>query len=202
MIPTYSNLTTAKSLRNTVLYDDQVFSWLEHFIEHTAVRARIQSDTALAKLGGRIRQIRSWRTVLAIALVLPAATFWLYRDPRFLIAGLPIIFLRMRAIRRERTCFGDLFVQIVQEDFSDEKLSRTTLYQLGEYYSQKYAFPSLVDSLVHWGTLFHYMLTFGFVLPVLLLYINFELSLLLLVCALLISRIFAKTKLYYRWFVR
>jgi hypothetical protein len=202
IIPSYNNLTTTKSLKNTVLCDDQVFSWLAHLIEHDPVRSRVSADSAMSKVWGRIRKIRIWRVVLAATLAFTALAFFLYRDPLLLIPGLPIIFLRMNAIRRERTCLGDLFILIVQADFPEERLSKTTLYQIGEFYSRKHGGPSLVDTIVSWGNLFHYIITFGFILPILLLSLDIRQCAFLLICAVLLPQLLIHTGLFYKWLVK
>ena len=176
-------LTTPESLSSTIQDDPQIYEWFRNLILQQKFRSDFRVNPIRKELYQKfdLQRIFQKRIVflLCLSLTLPflLKLYWLW--------GVTILLIIVQYVmaKRLRKYVAEISLQQISDDFPANQLAKTTLYQIGEFYSKKYETYSIVDLL----TLSHeYLRTLLICLGVvfLIVYPVFNISIVLLITVL------------------
>ncbi len=132
-------LTTPESLRSTIQDDLQIYEWFLNLISQEKFRQNFGLDPDRKRLCQNFDRQKALQLImtfpLVISLILP---FWLESYWLFGVTVLLMI-VQIWTAKQLRKYVAEISLQKINDDFPANQLAQTTLYQLGEFYSKKYA---------------------------------------------------------------
>ena len=86
------------------------------------------------------------------------------RQYLFVFPAIAGVFFFFKTLDAKKKKIADVILYFIEQDFPPDILAKTTLYQLGEVYSETYRIPSLVDTIYHLDKIYRFTLVFSFFL--------------------------------------
>lgn len=163
-------VTSLNALSSSIQNDGQVSRWFEFLVTRPGLRQSLSADSVLASCYKRVDNLRTIETTLVFlfASLILGARFW---QPTLLFfLGLFLLWRYVATRTNKAQMIAQITLSLVSQDFPKDRLLVTSLYQLGEFYSERYHIPSLVDTIyfldkvARWVILSALLITF-YVIP-------------------------------------
>jgi len=157
-------LCTMEGLRSTILVDKYVSRWFLFLILQPSFKAR---GDGLPDIQSAYRAIRQCEILLWCLGIGMCALCSLALEMKSYVVAVPALaglFPFFRTLTVQKSHIADISLYFVERDFPPETLAKTTLYQMGEIYSERYEIPSLVDTIYHLDKIYRVTLVFSFFL--------------------------------------
>ena len=157
-------LCSIRGLRSTILIDKYVGRWFLHLISQPSFKARAAGLPAIQSAYRAVRRyeialwgLAGWSSLFFVLALELKNSFLVFPA----LAG---VFFFSKTLSAKKRKIADISLYFVEQDFNPETLAQTTLYQIGEIYSERYRIPSLVDAMYHLDKIYRFTLVFSFFL--------------------------------------
>ncbi len=153
-----------KGLRSTILRDYYVYRWFLYLLRQSSLRSELsacQENRIIYEQLGKITRLQWFLGILILGLSM------LYLKTKFflLLISLAVACLcGFKVLAVKKRYVADLSLHVIERDFPADKLAKTTLYQIGEIFGEKYQVLSLVDAIYHLDKIYRFTLIFSFFL--------------------------------------
>lgn len=140
-------LTTSESLRSTIQDDPPIYEWFLHLIYQKKFRSDFSINPARKELYQKFGLQRVLQKCIIFLLCVNLTLFVLLK--LYWLFGIAVLCMIVQyfVAKRLRKYVAEISLQKVNDDFPVDQLAQTTLYQIGEFYSEKYSTYSIVDLL-------------------------------------------------------
>ncbi|MFA5260935.1 MAG: hypothetical protein WC450_06900 [Candidatus Omnitrophota bacterium] len=155
-------LCTIQGLRSTILIDKYVSRWFLFLILEPSFKARSEGLPVIQAAYQTIRRYEILLWFLGGGIGLSFLGALEMRNYVFVFSALAGMFLFFRTLAAKKKQIADISLYFIEHDFPPEALAKTTLYQIGEVYSETYKIPSLVDTLYRLDKIYRVALVFSF----------------------------------------
>jgi len=164
-MPTLSHATfsTVNSLKRTIETDKKVFSWFFRLLFLPAVIKNLKGIEGNDLHFKKLKTLSYFSNVLAVVLLCFIAAILMTRHIILIGFIVLLLFIYLRLSWKIRQYVAKISLSLVFLDFNDEKLRRHTLYQIGDFYANKYQYVSLVQIISSLNTYFRRTLLYTFV---------------------------------------
>jgi hypothetical protein len=153
----FPKVTTLEALSRTIIYDKATYGWVTLLLSRKTALERVLGYPHYPAFKKRLI-LQTMLLILSIGLLFVALTIY----PSLLLLDFPLIILFFGLNKKIRQDYSQMMLRLIKEDFQETELGQKTLYQIGEYYSQRYKIPSLVDLLTAENVVIKYILIFVF----------------------------------------
>ncbi len=160
MIP----LCTKEGLRSTILVDKYVSRWFLFLILQPSFKTRSDGLPGLQSAYRSIRRCEILLWCLGIGMGAFCSLAFEMKSYAVAVPALAGLFLFFRTLTVKKTHIADISLYFIERDFPPETLAKTTLYQIGEIYSERHEIPSLVDTMYHLDRIYRFTIVFSFFL--------------------------------------
>jgi hypothetical protein len=179
-------VTTTEALERTIESDGQIYHWFKFLIGLPQIESQVLADAALRKTYTRYKQYEWFRYLIALLLVADVSTSILFEKYVYLWGIIFLMGFYVYAEKQLQRLTAAVGCFIIQCDFPNRSFEEKTLYQIGEFYQQKYNMPSIIDALSAEDIITTYVILFYFILiyvicPIFNLYESFILFALLFI---------------------
>ncbi|HBG61198.1 MAG: hypothetical protein A2Y03_06265 [Omnitrophica WOR_2 bacterium GWF2_38_59] len=188
------SFTSKKSLLRTIQNDNIVYYWFSLLFLNKSLRATLSQNKNTALSYKEFIASLYFRFILVffLALFASAMLFHVFSDIYWAVL-LPVIALYLSAQKKGFKAFCNIFEEFINQNFDSDSLQKKTLYQIGEFYGDRYAIHSLVDTLQRNIKTYTYFFGISFVFLVFIYPINTLVTCLGLLTTVLIIRIYFNT---------
>ena len=146
----HKEVTTPEALASSIDTDQHVLRWFTLFIVQPAVQARGMDNPTTQKLYAALKGIVTQQFFLYLFLEGAFVVIVFLKLYPYFWLGALFIFPGLFLHARLKKCVREISLPIVLTDFDNSTLRQKTLYQISEFYSRQYHFPSLVDNIFKW----------------------------------------------------
>jgi len=141
-------IATPRTFKRSILNDPQVYHWFSFLINRKSIKQKISSSPQ------KRRNIQTLHIILLIEVtlfsILLILLLYIFKGSDLILlwpaALLASLLIALHYPKKETV--ATLGMDLLSSDFSNEELSRLTLYQIGEFYSRQYSVIPLVDYIV------------------------------------------------------
>ena len=162
-IPFHKEITTIDGLKKTIINDFYVYRWFVYLIAQPLVGTRIKEFEDLAGPVHALRRLKycCWALGTLVIVLLDRAI----ATKIFLIwGGVAVsIFFLFRTFQEKRKIIAEIGMRLISRDFNPDEIKKTTLFQIGEFYSREYKILSLVDAIYQLDKIYRMTLLLSFV---------------------------------------
>jgi len=149
MAQRYHNVVcTVNALTRTIENDRKVSRWFLYLIMQPQVKARGMERENGVRLYKDLKTASVFQIIFDGIFLCLIVLICLSMDIYILLAALPVTYFYMISQLRVRKIVAQISMVLVLQDFKNGSLEKNTLYQIGEYYAQKYNINALVEALI------------------------------------------------------
>lgn len=173
--PTNIPITSLNALISSIHLDGLVYKWFEFLITQRTMTSELSHIEEMSNYYNVIKKTTQNQILIAILIFLVFLIALLTHDLRFTLFLILLTGLFWHYQKQKIHSVALISKHIILRDFSPEKLSLITLYQICEIYSRRYRINSLVDTIYYtdkWGRaiLLITILVIWFAIPILFAY--------------------------------
>ncbi len=141
----HNKISSISSFKKTIFNDRHTYSWFKYLLLTPEIKQTLSQNKTAVVIYGKIKNASLSQAFLVIICILLFLLNFYKKQPLFL-AVLVIIFIFLFKIYcAQKSHVQELALMLIQDDFKEDSLEQNTLYQITEYYSKKWAFPSFVS---------------------------------------------------------
>ncbi len=145
MIPSYDNITSTEAIASTIDNDRQVRHWFSSLLLCPAIKSRLIRDERTKQLFKEFTGICRQQKTIFILIILFLLLTYVYLQKLILLGIIPCLCLGARNHFREKKLVQELSLTLLSSDFEGDVIRKKTLYQIGEFYADKYRIPSIIQ---------------------------------------------------------
>jgi|GEM_PF-1633841 len=147
--PSNVPVSSLNAIVSSIKVDSQVFRWFEFLVSRPAVQAQLSAHPEVAALYSELKKnALAQMLFLTAAVVLAAFVLFTKHYAAALVSGI-FLWPYWQVRNRKVNAIAEISRVLITQDFPEERLAVTTLYQIGEIYSTQFGIPSLVDTIYH-----------------------------------------------------
>lgn len=146
--PIDPSFSSKKSLLRTIKNDNIVYYWFSLLLLNKSIKDSLSHNKAVSCFYKEFIASLYSRFILVsfFTIFLSAMFFYDYSKLHWIVLFLTIV-LYIAAHKRGFKAFCNIFEEFIGQNFNSDCLKQKTLYQIGEFYGNKYQIPTLVETL-------------------------------------------------------
>ena len=142
------NFSSKKSLSRTIHNDHTVYTWCSLLLLNKDIKTTLSKNKNIALQYKTFINFLYLRLLLvALFAIISLAMIWFHLAERLWITFFVFVLLYLESYRRGAQSLFLIFEAFLNQNFDTQGLQQKTLYQIGEFYQDKYGIPSLVDTI-------------------------------------------------------
>jgi len=142
-----NKVSSKTAILKTIENDSIICQWFCFLILIREIRKELSKDPELKHLYKKLKSTRFYQRATILLGILALALLILTQQYYSIILIIILFFLFYKMRLAKINYIKEISSSLISSHFDEEKESTITLFQLGEFFSQKYSMPSIVDNL-------------------------------------------------------
>lgn len=140
-------VSSINSIASSIKTDPQVFRWFFYALSQTNIRSELVKNRDIRELYDGLEKNSKLYVLVFSALVLVLFTAYSAKIYFLTLSAPVLIYFLFKIDRRRKDTLSKISIPMLLSHFEEAALKQKTLYQICEYYAQKYSIASLVDTI-------------------------------------------------------
>ncbi|MBI3617012.1 MAG: hypothetical protein HY210_02200 [Candidatus Omnitrophica bacterium] len=138
-------VSSINSIASSIKTDPQVFRWFFYALSQTNIRSELVKNRDIRELYDGLEKNSKLYVLVFSALVLVLFTAYSAKIYFLTLSAPVLVYFLFKIDRRRKDTLSKISIPMLLSHFEEAALKQKTLYQICEYYAQKYSIASLVD---------------------------------------------------------